>query len=86
MRSRKSSNFSCTVKMSASAWQGMKAVAQGVDNGHARPVRQILNGPMREGARHDRVGPAVEVAGDVLQRLALADWTGAQDCVAAQLA
>ena len=51
----------------------MKTIAQRVDHRHARPVRQIVDGVLRKDARDDGVGPAVQVARDILQRLAVAD-------------
>jgi len=41
-------------------------------------VRQIVDRFLREGARHDGVGPAIQIACDVFQRLPVADRAGAQ--------
>ena len=64
---------------------GMETVAERVDHGQLGPVRQLINGLLREGARHDAVGPAIEVACDVLQRFTVADGSGSQNGVAAEL-
>ena len=52
---------------------GMIQVAQRVDHRHVRPLRQFLDRRLREDPRHDALRPAVQIAGDILDRLALAD-------------
>src|SRR5579859_2229438 len=63
----------------------MEAVAERVDHRDARPVRQIVDGLLRKYARDDGVGPAVEIAGDVFQRLAIADGAGGEYGITAEL-
>jgi hypothetical protein len=64
---------------------GMVQVAQRVDDRHGRPARQFLDGVLREGAGHDGVHPAVQVAGDILDRLARADGSFGENRIAAEL-
>ena len=63
----------------------MIAVTERIDHRHVRPLGQFLNGRLREHARHDALRPALQIAGDVLDRLALANGAGVIDGIAAQL-
>ena len=51
----------------------MKQIGQAVDDRHGRLVRQLDRGLMREGANHDQINRARNVARDILDRFALAD-------------
>ena len=48
-------------------------------------MRQFVHRVLREDARHDALRPAVQIAGDVLDRLALADRADRSDGIAAEL-
>ena len=64
---------------------GMIQVAQGVDHGHMRPLREFVHRVLGEDPRDDALGPAIQVAGDVLDGLALADRADRSDGIAAEL-
>src|SRR6185295_18783628 len=63
----------------------MIAVTERIDHRHVRPLRELFNGRLFEYARHDALRPALQIAGDVLDRLALANGASIIDGVAAQL-
>ena len=64
---------------------GVVEVAQGVDHRHRRPCSQPLDGALFEDAGDDAIHPAVEVARDILERLADADRPIDEERIAAQL-
>src|SRR5271156_2578454 len=51
----------------------MKQIGEAVDDGHGRLARKLDRGLMREGANHDQIHRARNVARHILDRLALAD-------------
>ena len=46
----------------------MIEVAEGVDDGHARPFGEAIHGALQEDACHQPIDPAIQIAGDILQR------------------
>ena len=64
---------------------GMIQIAQGVDHGDVRPLGELVDRVLGEDARHDSLRPAVQVPGDVFDRLALADRADGGDGIAAEL-
>ena len=60
-------------------------VAECIDDGDLGPRGEFVNGGLQEGAGDDGVGPAVEIAGDVLNRFAIADGADGDNGVAAEL-
>ena len=64
---------------------GMIKIAQRVDHRHARPARQFIDGGLRENARDDALGPAIQIAGDIFHRLAFPDGAGGDHGIAAEL-
>src|SRR5471032_1151494 len=49
---------------------GMVKIAQGVDDGHAGPLRQAFHRRVQKDAGDDGVDPAIQVSGDIFERLA----------------
>src|SRR4051812_42966859 len=64
---------------------GMIEVAQGVDDGDARPGGEPFDGSLEEDAGDDAVDPAIEIAGDVFEGFADADGAFDEDAAAAEL-
>jgi hypothetical protein len=52
---------------------GMVEVAEGIDDGYARPLGETIDSALEEDACDEAIDPAVEVAGDILEGLADAD-------------
>ena len=73
LRLRNSPKRSRSVMQIGEQLARMKQIGETVDHRHARLARKLDAGRMREGANHDEVDPAREVARDVLDRFALAD-------------
>ena len=65
---------------------GVVGVGEGVDDGDTGPFRQLFDGGLGEDAGDDAMDPAVEIAGDILERLADADGALAKDRRAAEFA
>ena len=64
---------------------GMIEVAQRVDDRNIRPLGQLVDGALEEDPGHDALGPAVEIARHIFDRLAVADQPGDRDGIAAEL-
>ena len=70
------------------AWQGVRAVAEGVDDGGGAVFGELLDVVLGEGADHDEVEPPFDAFGDVVDGFAdaEADFAGAEvDGAAAHL-
>src|SRR5438105_7709864 len=63
----------------------MIEVAERVDDGDARPRGESFDGGLEEDAGDDSVDPAIQVAGDIFERLADADGSFDEDVAAAEL-
>ena len=63
----------------------MEFIAQRVNHRHARPVGQLFDGPLRKRARDNGVRPALQIAGNVFDWLAIADRARVQDRVSTEL-
>ena len=70
---RKSPNFSSSVKKSASAWHGMKAIGERVDHRDVGVGGHFFQHALFVDARDDAVYPALKVARHVRDRFALAE-------------
>src|SRR5581483_9580111 len=63
----------------------MVKVAQRIDHRHARPAGQVLDSVLRKRPGYNGVHPAIQVSGDVFERLAAIDWSFGQNRVPAKL-